>query len=252
MSQGILRNFELLFLIGVSFFGVFLMGVFAVSPPSVQGNLPWGRLLIGSVFSLICALGILAVLFPKACSLMFYRGSSEVSKPSNLPQNNTSSRSTFFKLRIVHGHHPNCEEFSAHEFKIGNRTFCTGCVGLLIGALVALVGAATCFFNDYYVEQGIQFLFLGILGVVFGILQYPLFNVRQRFLRLFLNFYFIFGMFLILIGIDMLIHSTVVDLFVLLLCVFWLFTRISLSQWDHKRICQGCMRESNCPRKLDV
>lgn len=232
---------DLLLLISVSFFGLFLTGILAISPPATQ-DLPFRKPVIGSIFGLICILGIMAVFSPRKCSQIFYcekeEGSSRhSSKEGIVAFNNTSS---IFGLKIVHGHHPNCENFSAHEFQIGDKTFCTGCAGLLLGGLIDLFGTIMYFSNNWQIEQeSLFFIGIGIMGVVFGLLT-PLFNVRRTILRLSLNAFFIFGMFSILIGADTLGQSLFIDLFLISLSVFWLFTRISLSQWNHKRICHAC------------
>ena len=138
---------------------------------------------------------------------------------------------------MVKGHHPDCESFSTHVFRMGNRTFCTACTGLLLGGLSALAGTILYFFSNWRVEQGSSLLvWVGILGVGFGLFQFKF----RSFIRLFLNIFFVLGTFLILIGVDKLVHSVAVDLFLVALTLFWLFTRISLSQWDHERICYTC------------
>jgi hypothetical protein len=106
-----------------------------------------------------------------------------------------------------------------------------------LGGVLALVGTVLYFFSNWRVEQS-SFLMVwgGALGVGFGLFQFRF----RSFVRLFLNVFFVLGTFFILIGVDNLIHSVMVDLFLVALTLFWLFTRISLSQWDHERICYTC------------
>ena len=47
------------------------------------------------------------------------------------------------------------------------------------------------------------------------------------------------GFALLLVVVDE-IGSLELDLIFIGLCVFWMFTRIQLSSWDHERICSGC------------
>jgi len=231
MFQRIRRNSYLLFLMTVSFFGVLLVGMLASHPPKMQnGDFFWRKPMMGSIFGLICVLGTLAVFYPN-CFHVFKLRREEKHEPK------FSHRSSF----AVHGHHPDCGKFSAHVFRIDNRIFCVSCVGLFFGAVTTLIGIVAYFFNGWHFRQGSLFLIIvGIFGVVFGLLQFPLLKNRRKLLRFFLNAFFVFGTFLILIGIDALVHSLSVDLFVVALSVFWLFTRISLSQWDHERICRSC------------
>jgi len=237
MVQKTFRNSVLTYLIATSFLGLFLAAMFMFYAPTVQENLLWRKPVIGLIFGSICVLGVLAVFFPRQCSMIFDFGKEK--KSGNLGLKNFASHGTSSTLQ---GHHPDCENFSAHVFRIGNRKFCIACTGLLLGGLLALAGTFLYFFNNWHIEQS-SFLLVwaGISGVGFGLFQ---FKVRS-FVRLFLNTFFVFGAFLILVGIDELARSVTVDLFLIALTLFWLFTRISLSQWDHRRICYAC-RVATC------
>ncbi len=138
----------------------------------------------------------------------------------------------------MQGHHPSCGKFAAHVFQIRSKTFCAACVGLLLGGLLALAGALLYFFGNWRVpEQNSSIMVLvGILGVGLGLFQFKFRNL----VRLSLNTFFVLGTLFILIGVDEFVQSLMVDLFVVSVIFFWLFTRISLSQWDHKRICSDC------------
>jgi len=245
MSQRTRLNFNLLFLLSVSFFGLFMVGTLTLYPPAIQESFPWRKPAIGSIFGLICVLGILAVFSPKKCSQAFHqeKGEANLRKTGRLEQDREGLQfaSHIFKLRIVHGHHPICENFSSHEFQVGNRTFCTSCMGLLFGALITLAGTIAYFFYEWpIITEGFPLIGVGTLGVALGLLRFLLLNVRRRALRFSLNTFFVLGTLLILIGIDTLIQSLFIDLFLVLLSVFWLFTRIRLSQWDHEKICKAC------------
>ena len=225
MSQSMLRNRPLMFLLCVSLFGVLLSALLAVFPPVLYEDFVWRKLVVGFIFGLICGLGILATLFPKQCTkvLSLRRGKRHV---------------VHGHFSEVGGHHPNCNSFSPHVFQVGNRRFCVACTGLSVGGLLALVGTFLHFFADWHVEQDIVLVVLaGLLGVSLGLFQ---FRVRRRLIRILLNAFFVMGSFLVLIGVDGLTQSLFADLFLVALIVFWLFTRISVSQWDHERICYAC------------
>lgn len=227
------RSFDITFLILISFLGLLLIAVLTAYPPIATGSLPWRKPLIGSIFSLICILGILAVFLPTQCLKVL-----ELRKKEN-PGNSNSGK--FVSHRVsssLQGHHPSCGKFSAHVFRIRSKTFCAACTGLLFGGLLALTGALLYFFGNWrFAEQnGSLMVFVGILGVGLGLFQFKFRNV----VRLSLNIFFVLGTLFILIGIDEFVHSLMVDLFVVSLILFWLFTRISLSQWDHERICSDC------------
>jgi len=141
------------------------------------------------------------------------------------------------KSSSMQGHHPSCGKFTAHTFRVKDRIFCAACVGLLLGGLLALAESFLYFFFDCYVaEQASLLVYVGVIGVGFGLFQHKF----RSLIRLSLNTFFVLGTFLILSGIDEMVHSLMVDLFVVSLILFWLFTRISLSQWDHETICSDC------------
>ena len=238
MSESILRTPDLTYLVGLSFFGLFIAGMLSIYPPIRHESFVWRKPLIGSVFSLICILGILAVFFPKQCSGMsdaVARGKRERSTLDKFPSHGTSP--------TMKGHHPDCEGFFAHVFHIRNRTFCTACTGLLLGGLAALAGTALYFFGEWHIISNSSLLvWIGVTGVGLGLFQ---FKVKTTAIRLLLNTFFVLGTFLILVGADELAQNAFADMFLVLLAVFWLFTRIMLSQWDHRRICYTC-RVAHC------
>jgi len=224
MSQGMLQNRFLMFLLCVSFFGILLSALLAVFPPVLAEDFVWRKHVVGFVFGLICVSGILAAFFPRRCTHLFnFRGED--------------GRALHGFFSGMGGHHPGCEDFAPHVFRMGNRRFCVACTGLTVGGLLALVGTILYFFVDWNAEQNIVFVLAGILGVSLGLFQ---FRMKQRFVRFSLNVFFVLGSFLVLVGIDRVVQGLFADLFLLALIVFWLFTRISISKWDHERICYAC------------
>jgi len=239
-----LHNFTLLFLVWVSFFGLILTVLLAVYPPNSKEDFVWRKPVVGSAFGVVCVLGILAVFFPNTCSRFF-----DIRKPEK-----SQNRFLGFKRKVsishstsstLHGHHPTCGHFSSHVFRIGGRMFCATCSGLLLGALIALAGIGMYFFGSWQMGQN-AFLsvLVGAVGVVLGLLQSPLPILQKGVIRLFSSTFFVVGTFLILVSIEELAHNTSVDLFFVALSVLWLATRISLSQWDHERICSKCPLDS--------
>ena len=218
-----IHNSILMFNVGVSVFGLFIVLMLAFNPPISHESLFWQKPLVGFVFSLICILGIFAALFPKQCSQTFHfqrESTGLVSRRIN-----------------VASHHPNCEEFSAHVIRISSHTLCAACTGLLLGAIMALVGTVLYFFSGWHIEEtGFPIVLIGITATILGFLQLKL----RGFARLTLNVFFVLGAFLILVGIDELTESLLIDIFLEAFIVFWILTRIQLSQWDHWRICSRC------------
>ena len=219
----------------VSVIGLLLVFVLTVFPPTVTGDFPWRKTVIGVIFSIFCVLGILAVFSPNQCGKIRNLKKKTVgSDPAKLVSHGAST--------VLQGHHPTCGMFDAHIFRIKDKIWCAACIGLLLGGLLALAGASVYFFGDWQVaEHSSLMILLGTVGVSFGLFQFKFKNL----IRLVMNAIFVLGALSILIGIDELVHSLIFDLFVFSLIVFWLFTRILLSQWDHEVICSGCETE-NC------
>jgi hypothetical protein len=93
-------------------------------------------------------------------------------------------------------------------------------------------------------QNALLTVLVGSVGVIFGLLQSPLPMLQNSVIRLFSSAFFVVGTFLILEGVEELAHSVSIDLFLVVLSVFWLMTRISLSQWDHERVCSKCTLDS--------
>jgi hypothetical protein len=232
MRQGINPIFILMFAFGVSLFGLFTTLMLTLYPPTIQENLLCRKPLIGSIFNLICMAGIVAVFFPKKCSQTF-----DLPKTKKPPISNTEDPN-FHKISItLKGHHPDCGGYSAHVIHVNNHAFCAACTGLLLGALVSIAGTTLYFFGGWDIEQtGFPTVLFGQIGIVLGFIQFKF----KGYTRLVLNAFFVIAAFLVLIGIDTLAENTFIDLYLVFLIVFWLWTRILISQWDHRRICHTC------------
>ncbi|MEM0314285.1 MAG: hypothetical protein QXQ41_07035, partial [Candidatus Bathyarchaeia archaeon] len=76
----------------------------------------------------------------------------------------------------------------------------------------------------------------GQIGVALGLFQFKF----RNFMRLALNAIFVIACFLILAGADSVAGNLLLDLYIFGLILYWLFTRIMLSKWDHTRICRKC------------
>jgi len=217
--------------LGISFSGLLLILILALSPPAIQESVSLRKPLIGLVFNLICVLGILAALSPRRCSrLLHFR--------------RENPNSTYRQLYLS-SHHPDCEGFSAHVIHVGDHHLCAACTGLFLGASIALIGSSFYFSSEWHIEKAsMGAVLVGAVGVVLGFFQ-----LRFRgFVRSTCNTFFVVGSLLILVGTDELIGSLFVDCLVLALTIFWILTRIQLSQWDHRKVCGNC--RSPCEERI--
>jgi len=218
--------------------------IITLSPPKIKEEFQWRKPLVGSTLVLIYILGMTAVFFPKSCSKIFHGNEKGIGSNSNVlfhRKEYFQKSCRIFTITLTHGHHPICQGFLHHEFQIDKKTFCTACMGLFSGAIVSIFGVVAYFFLEYPIAKYAGFFVtFGVAGVVLGLLQYIFLDFRRKPIRFFLNAFFIFGMFLILVGIDNDVQSLVLDFFLISLFVFWLFTRILLSKWQHTKICSAC------------
>jgi hypothetical protein len=213
------------FLVAVSIVGLALVNVLVLQPnlehfhPSVRHGL------VGSLFSVICLLGITSVLYPAKCKGLFQKQNplSQASEPSG-------------SVRIS-GHHPDCQNFSGNRIRINKRAVCAACSGLLVGATIALVGSALQFFIGLnIVSTSVWVLALGEICVVLGLAQ----TKFAGYAKVLVNMVFVVGSFVTLAGVDVLGENLLVDIYVLGLIGFLLWLRILLSERNNRRICQTC------------
>ena len=239
-STSMFRSSTTLFFVVVSFFGLFIISVLSFSPPALQENFVWRKPLIGSMFASICVLGILAVFFPNNCSriLDLRKKEKRWNRFYGFKRGIAVSKS---KLSVLRGHHPMCGHFSSHVFHVGSKVFCATCSGLFLGALIVLGGVALYFLGNLQTEQNaFSLVWVGIIGVIFGLLQSPLLDFYRSYVRVFSSSFFAIGSFLILVGIDELARNVALNVFLIFMTVLWLMTRISLSQLEHEKICSTC------------
>jgi len=126
---------------------------------------------------------------------------------------------------------------------MGGKTFCIGCTGLLIGTSMAFVIATLYFLFDFVYPSAVAFI--GIVCVALGLLVVPLPRSGASSLWIAFNAALVVGFALILSGVDQ-VSGLNLELFVIGMCVFWMFTRIQLSSWNHGKICRSCSYGNEC------
>jgi hypothetical protein len=218
----------MLVLVAVSIFGLALVPLLLLQP-NLQGEQSlFRRPLVGAIYSVVCIGGTVAVFYPGKCRMMFQ-------KPNISPDSKKPSASTVqFK-----GHHPDCEDFSANRISIRGSVFCAACSGLLIGALAAMVGVVLFSLGFFNLGTG------SLWGLVAGevLMLVGLAQIKMRgYVKMAVNALFVVGSWISLVAADLAGQSLLVDAYVLGLIVFVLWFRISLSEWNNKRICKSCER----------
>jgi hypothetical protein len=230
------KTFDLtmVFLISISMFGLILSMVFVASSSIPADDFAFRKIVAGSTFAAVCILGIMSGLYPTSCSGIFDLEREERNTPSYGKSHG----------RSFQGHHPNCGSFSSHVLRIGERKFCASCSGLVVGAVVALFGTGICFFGNVRLAVGTPLLAsVGAFGVTLGLLHPTVLRLTScaRFLA---GILFVAGSFLVFVSVENSARNTLIDLFFVALSVLWILTKISLSKWEHQRICSQCSLES--------
>ena len=225
---GFLNSRFPLFVTIVSIFGMLTVVMLSLNPPVAQQNISWRKLAIGSIFVAICLAGIFAAFFSNRC---------RTASAFHSPRDTISIKGKGEPEIKLKGHHFDCGKFSDHVINIGRFSFCAACFGLSLGATLALLGTTAYFlYGIEVVQNGLGIVAVGQVGVAVGFIQFKF----KGFSRFALNTVFVLGIFSTIVGVDILARNVIVDLYLELLSIFWLFTRILFSRWDHLRICQEC------------
>ena len=177
-------------------------------------NLVYTDLVSDVLYVVICVLGIIAGVAPKYC--------------------NFSSRSERHGSGVA-GHHPDCGRFEGHTVSFGGRVYCAGCSGLVIGAILALIGLASGF---YPFDHEIGFWF-GAMLVFLGLAQHFI-DLGSGWVHLWLNIGFVVGDWLMYESIQAMNLGFTASVYFLAVTVWWIYARIRASQWTHVAVCHEC------------
>jgi hypothetical protein len=191
-------------------------------PPTELGG---ARILVWFSYGFICLVGILSVFLPGPCS----RTVGIRRSPEEHLEGYSVRATRVFGVFLLHGHHSPSEDIGAtRELQFRGKNFCASCFGLLTGAIVSLIAISVYLLSgwkDGYLAWFVYFL--GVTAVALGFASTLLeMGARTKFL---LGIIFIAGTSFMLIASDAVAASLTADFLVMLLAVFWLLSRISLS-----------------------
>jgi hypothetical protein len=224
----------LAFLLIVSVVGLVISTSLLVNPPFFFSAPGYRRILVTLVYDAVCIAGILAVLFPVTCSRALGVHSSSVESVQVLGIRATR----LLGLTIIHGHHLSESELTKHELLVRGRSFCATCYGLLTGAVLSLVTITAFAVSGWpgwiHIYSVYVTYYVGVAGVITGLLQ-PLITDVDAKTRFASALVFVVGTSLMLLATELLTANLLADLFVVLLAVFWLLSRISLSHRNQLR-----------------
>jgi hypothetical protein len=223
---------------GFSIFGEILLILLAYSNSLPSISIPYQHSIILLGFDLICLGGIIASIYPKRCSHLIFQQSSQQSSITHFHQ--LPRHAPSYQRR---GHHPDCEYYASHVLHLHKKSYCAGCIGLRTGAIVGIGGSIPLLFGLFPPHADVL-LWAGAGFVVLGILQHQ-FSFKNSWVHFLLNIFFVIGPFLQLLALVTLNSSLVTELYLVTLIIFWIITRITLSQIEHARICHTCTQACN-------
>ena len=230
----------------ISLAGLCLLPILLInSPPAIL--IPWQTQLIGSIFTLICVVGIVAGVSPRHCSLSFRASREGVEEKTQDPKTEPASN---IQKR---GHHPTCDSYSGHVLKLQSRVLCAGCTGLVTGAVIAICGTVLFFFVNLRFFDPYLMFWIGFIFVALGLNQhvaYRMFAVNLGNARFIVNILFVLGPFLLLASLVQISNNLIIAGYLLLLTLYWIFTRILMSQRSHRLICRCCTEQACILREV--
>ena len=225
---------NILYYLVLSVIAVVLLIILIVTTPSqtVTIGLP-EKFFVAVVFITSCIFGISLALFPGWLRKSFRLNDQHVHAQSKKTE------------RHYKGHHPDCDAFQSHTITIKNRVLCAGCLGLIIGSLISIVAIVIIIFfiDSFQISLLYGFFILGflILAVVYSEIVV---SVRYAIVHVISNSMLVVSFLFFTLGVFHITGNTVYGVMVILFSFLWLDTRIQLSNYSHKRICQLCTE--NC------
>jgi hypothetical protein len=214
----------------LSVIGLIILSILLSQPVNLKTNIPNSNFIVGSLFSLLCILGSAAVFYPKKCFK---------TRILNIERDQQVTKYTFIsnsKTKVA-GHHPNCNKFEGNRFRFHGGASCSACLGLFVGALIALTGSAFYFlFETRLPPLDLKFLLIAYGLILLGLAQFKF----RKTVKSVANALFVVGSMGMLITVDSIARSLFVDLFALGLIALLLLTRIRISEWYNKKICGSC------------
>jgi hypothetical protein len=202
----------------LSEFSLMIVTSIAFKQSSTLYPFPFQEITPSVLFALICVFGIIAGISPNLLSF--------------------GSRSERRGSKGATGHHPDCGKFSGHVIRLMDKNYCAGCSGLVLGAFTSMVGLVISLYGLFTFEPVLVF-WIGTLFVSLGLTQH-LIDLGSSWVHFWLNFWFVLGAWFMFESIQEL-NSFIVTIYFLILTVFWIYTRIRVSQFTHVSTCHDCL-----------
>lgn len=237
----------------MSFFGlIFLVLIYLWSPPT-KTVYQFQKPLIFLAFMGICLSGMLAAVFPSRCKgiTRFSRksGKYQLNKKPKKNENDGLNKEPKLDPELVirfEGHHPDCGKFESHTIHFKGKKYCPGCTGLLVGAVLAVTGTIFYYFRGLGLIYGQISFWIGVVTVFTSLILILYLNLDKNIIKLVSNITLVIGSLLILVGIDTVKKNIIMEFYFLILVLFWIRARITVSKINHESICNQCSEKSHC------
>lgn len=174
------------------------------------------------------------------CTLAFHpswlKKYKKTKEPTKINQKTTK--------RKREGHHPDCKKFENHTILINEKKICTGCLGLSLGCITAII-LVIIYLNFDIIWSSVILHFFIFVGLVMIFLSYieTILPRKNKVFHIISNITLVLGFLLVTIGIFQITGNKIYGLIGIILSVLWLDTRIQLSNWRHSLICSTCIEK---------
>jgi len=225
------KNYVFYYVI-ISIFAALLLLIFAFRSPLNINTVSFNeKMLLAIIIIIGCSYGV---------SLAFYPG--WLKRKTKIKGNSDNEKKP---TRRRCGHHPDCDKFEYHTIQIKNKTYCSGCLGLSLGSIIAIILIIIYLVFNIIWSSRILYSFM-IIGLILIFLSYieTVFPRRNNIIHIISNIALVMGFFLATISIFEITGDIANGILGVLLCILWLDTRIQLSHWKHRKICSKC--KENC------
>lgn len=212
----------------------------SLSPPASPPAAGSGAdvLLLSVILAAIAGVGIAAAARPSDCvALLSPRERTET--PRGLPEK--AGGSAPFPLVA---HHCSCGRFSEHTLRVGDRTFCAGCLGMAAGGAcgigLAVALGAGLLFLDGTAALGTILVGAALSAVGMALLYRP----SSPKMHVTANLAFVAG--IALLAAILSSHGIVAGAFGILAALALVGLRIEMSRWRHLSVYAGCPWPAAC------
>lgn len=218
------RYFTLLSVMG-GVFVIIMGGVGGLNPEPVEG---WWKLVVGVSFILSCLMGI---------ALAFRPG---MLRELGMRRGSVRGGGERRGVVAVKGHHPDCGSFDRHVTLIGERAVCTGCLGLALGSISALVLMLIYILGPWEASYSalMAIMMAGLSLVALSLVETAF--TRRGTVHILMNSLLVIGFFMVVVSVYQLTGSPLYGLVAIVISFLWLETRIQISNWRHVEICGEC------------